>query len=340
MEGSQQVALARYVIKNWKKIEDSALTQYCATEFLDGAKLRDKLLSLLDYWDFEGKVETYAYQQHVSYYIYEIGNSSQICSQANATDYASTNQWPAAFTNMTIDMFDGVYVGIGMKLPVDKLEKYNPLQIAIKSWRLVYLYYWVSFCTLIACSIVFLLLIRRHRVDAFDFVSIGARLLVLAVGGALIALIANENALYTFLSSPAVLPVCLVLIFLVLCFDKLSATFCNWHLLKSGQPYAKEYDEDHHGHGHEHEHVEHAQHASGHSHHDSMALDHRKSAAWSMHSDMQPLTATGTEYYGAEQQSYAMTPLMSPPSLTSPPPAGGHAPGGYMPISNTQNYGA
>lgn len=341
VEGSQQVALARYVLKNWQKIDDSIL-QYCTVDNLDGGKLRDALLKLLDYWDFEAKYETYAFQELITNYTYVIGNDTGICSPANATSYIDSGVWPDSIAQVIIDMFDGVYIGLGMKLPVDKLEKSYALDIAIKSWKLVYLYYWTSFAVLIGSSIIFLILIRRHKSDLFDWVSIGFRVVVLVIGGALIGLIANKNALYAYLRSWAVLPTCLILLFLILVFDKASAAFCNWQLRRSGQAYAKEYEEHGHGHGHGEAH-EHSAHASGVAlGPDSMAYD-RKSTTWTVVSaDRQPLTQN-TEYHGAEH-GYAMTP-MSPP-LQSPPMQspghviGGHAPGGYMPVSNTQNYGA
>lgn len=345
VEGSQQVALARYVLKNWEKI-DTSIEKYCMIENLDGSKLRDKLMELLDYWYFTSKTETQPFQYITEKTIYQIGNTTNICSKANATDYLAAGTIPTLFYNMSIDMFDGVYVGLGMKLPADKLEKHTASEIALKSWKLVYLYYWVSFCILMACSLAFLVLIRRHRRDLFDFVSIGSRTLSLIIGAILCAMITNEVGLYQFLRSPAVLPVCLSLIFLVLCFDKLSAVFCNWHLLHSGERYAKEHEEHghHEGHGDAHEHAEHA---SG-SSHGTARHDKRKSAAWSIRGesadeDTLPLTrnAASTEYYGAEQGSYPMAPMMSPPMLSPPATtAHGATPGGYMPVSSSQNYGA
>ena len=337
VEGSQQVALARYVIKNWHKI-DSSMDKYCLEENLDGAKLRDKLLELLNYWSFTSKTETLTFQAITEEAIWKIGNSTGICSKENATKHLEEKSIPTPFYNMSIDMFDGVYVGLGMKLPADKLEKQTAYEIALKSWKLVYMYYWVSFCMLIACSVLFLILIRRHRHDLFDFVSIGTRMFALIIGAILCALIGNEIGLYQFLGSPAVLPVCLSLIFIILCCDKLSAEFCNRRLLRSGQPYAKEYEEHGHSHGDAHEHAEHA---SGHSPHASASLDHRKSAAWSIHpdsmsEDTQPLTkhAVGTEYYGAETGGYPLTPLMTTP------PATDKRPGGYMPVRSSQDHGA
>ncbi|KAF1949213.1 hypothetical protein CC80DRAFT_497674 [Byssothecium circinans] len=338
VEGSQQVALARYVIKNWEKIENSH-TKYCLEENLDGSKLRDKLLSLVDYWDFTAKFETYAIQEYTTDIVYQIGNSTDICSATNVTTYSKSGDWPLEFVNMTQQLFDGVYIGLGMKLPVSKLEYETPQEIAIKSWKIVFVYYWASFCLLIACLLIFLVLIRRHRADVFDFVSIGSRAMALAVGAAMITLVANDGALYSFLRGPAVLPACLSLLFLVLFFDKLSAAFANHQLLKSGKPYALEHVEHHHdrsssGSSHvEHGHVENVSDHHGHS--DSLA-SHRKSATWSLSEDTIPLTqAVG----GEDRGSYAMTPMMSPPILSpNQPVAGGvvHQ-NGYTPV---QNYGA
>jgi hypothetical protein len=307
-------------------------------------------LKLLDYWNFEAKFETYEYQRATEDIIYKIGNDTNICSAANATTYRADNNWPKDFASMTQHMFDGVYIGLGMKLPVSKLEKETAQEIAIKSWKIVFIYYWSSFVLLITCSIVFLVLIRRHRSDIFDYVSIGSRIIAVVVGGALLGLVANYDALYSFIRSPAVMPVCLSLLLLILIFDKLSATFANYQLKKSGEPYALEFEEEHHhgggGDAHEDAHG-HATHVSGHRH-DDLLTSLRKSVAWSTHdSDMIPLTAPeSTEYHhGEEHTSYAMGPLMSPP-LVNVSAAGavhhsGSAPvsshGGYAPVSN---YGA
>ncbi|KAF2741190.1 hypothetical protein EJ04DRAFT_507599 [Polyplosphaeria fusca] len=344
VEGSQQVALARYVLKNYIKIEKS-IVDYCVNQNLDGAKLRDSLYKLVDYWQFDSKIETYGFAEYIGEIVDQVGNSTGICSPANATEYSNTGEWPFEFYNITMSMFDGVFQGLGMKLPIDKLEMSNASEIAVKSWKIVYLYYWISFCLLIATLIIFLFLIRRHKADLFDFVSVIARLVALIIGGILIALVANQEALFTFIGSPGVLPTCLALLFLILVFDKISAVFCNWRLLKSGQPYALEREEhEHHegghGHGEAHEHA----HASGHAHHDSMA-SHRKSARWSTYSDTEPLT--GATSYEGGGQAYVMSPLMSPPMMSPPvpspnplAPSPSHAPGGYMPVSGGQNYGA
>lgn len=353
VEGSQQLALARYVIKNAYKVTDT-IEQHCLVEHLDGQKLFDSLKKLLHYFELDEKVETKAYYEVVELAIERIGNATGICSPANATNYDNMAGWPDDFLLVDQGISNAVYVGLGMKIPVSKLEEYLPIEVAIKGWRLVYMYYWSSFCVLIACLIVFLLLIRRHKADLFDFTSIIMRSLVLGVGAALVSLIANKERLYDALGSPMLLPICVILLLLILCVDKLSCVWCNWRLKKSGQPYAVETEHEHgghesHGHGEIHETAKEP--LRGMSHHDSPNLeDGRKSAHYSMYSDTTPLTAASTEYHNG-QHDYAMQPLMSPPLMSPPlmspdpvtpfgPPSQAHGPGGYHSVSSGQNFGA
>jgi hypothetical protein len=249
-------------------------------------------------------------------------------------------------------MSNGIYVGLGMKLPATKLEKFEPLEIAIEGWELVYMYFWSCFCVLIICLIIFLLLIRRHKADLFDFTSIISRCLVLGVSGALLALFADKVRLFGALGTPALLPICVVLMFLILVSDKVSALWCNWRLKKSGQPYALEVEEHEHGHGGGHDEPTHGEvhevtPLKGHGHSDSVNLeDARKSAHYSMYTDVTPMSAMSTEYSNG-QEGYPMMspPLVSPPLMSPDPTTPGlgakpTGPGGYMPVSSGQNFGA
>jgi hypothetical protein len=350
VEGSQQVALARYVAKNTRKVTTSIL-QYCQTDHLDGQKLQDKLQSLLEYFELDSKVETKSFYTQAEWAIWNVGNATNICSQQNTTEYNmgedDDGTWPGALKNVSHLLNNGLYTGLGMKIPVDKLENYSPLEVGLKGFELVYLYFWSSFCLLLISLIIFLFLIRRHKADLFDFTSVISRCLTLGVGAAMLALMSNTVQLHAVIESPALLPICVVFLFLILVSDKLSSLYCNWQLRKSGQPYALEYEE--HGH-HGHEHKPHgSMHETGHAPHDA-GLEHMdKAARWSMHpEDTVPLTTQNTEYH-SPHQSYAMeplmhSPLMSPPMLSPDPPGNqghvGHAPGGYVAVSSGQNYGA
>jgi hypothetical protein len=235
-----------------------------------------------------------------------------------------------------------MYTGLGMKLPADKLAKHSPLEVGLEGWKLVYMYYWSSFCLLVACLIIFLFLIRRHKADLFDFTSIISRSVVLCVGAAMLALMADDKRLYAAIQSPALLPICVVLLFLVMVTDKLSVLYCNSQLKKSGRPFASEYEG--HGHGHERAHsspesIHETGALRGHTPHGSLSdLESiRKASRWSMRpEDTIPLTAVSTEYT-SPHRGYAMEPLTRPGT----PDAASQrdSPLGYAPVSTGQNYG-
>lgn len=127
-------------------------------------------------------------------------------------------------------------------MPIKKLEAFfDPLEIAEKSWRLTYLYFWSYSCALVLSLIVFLFLIRRPKVDLFDFVSVITRCLALGAGTASLAMIGNRENLYNLFNLVLILPLAVAYLSVVLCCDKLASVWCNRQLYKSGQPYAIEH---------------------------------------------------------------------------------------------------
>lgn len=335
-----------------KNVEKGAqdLHSICARN-LDGAQLRDSLIQFADYFKFDKKLDTYPYYYDIHHHIENIGNATAICSPQNATSYAA-GSWPEDFAWIENAIQNGVYAGTGVKMPIAKLKAlYEPIEIAEKSWWLTYMYFWSCFCGLIFSLIVFLLLIRRHRVDAFDIVSIITRCLVLAAGGAALAVLAAPQRLVSLLNSPAILPMAVVLLLFVLCGDKIAALWCNWRVTRSGEPYALEYEEDHHHHHHSQHGPAHEEHGEirmlgdtphgGNLHYGRPDLKHlhRKSAGWSISADAVDLANENTEYSAhryshVTQGSLADGPLLSP-SLRSPsPPRSGSRSGGYLPVAH------
>lgn len=303
VEGSQQVALARYVLKSVEK-GSKGLVDICLKQNLDGKKLQDALYKLTDKYQFNTKLETYNYYYEIVHHIDFIGNATGICSKQNATSYGSTisHDWPEDFWWIDNAIQNGVYSGLGVKMPIKKLEAFKePIEIAEQSWWLTYMYFWSCFCALILSLIVFLLLIRRHKADVFDFVSIIIRCLVLGTGGAALAILSNRTRLVDILNSPAILPMAVVLMFIVLCSDKLASIWCNWRLVKSGEPYALEYEEEHHHHGGGHE--EHGEaHMTGDEEHGNVhhgrpkLKSNRSSARWSTNVGLVDMVKEETAY--------------------------------------------
>lgn len=359
VEGSQQLALARYIINNTNKAS-AKITEYCQIENLDGEKLQEKLEYLLDYYELDSKLETRGFFYEAQSAIWKIGNTTDICSSKNSAGYTfgdaeKDSTWPGAFKDFTYAISNGMYTGLGMKLPVDKLEEHSPLEVGLSAWKLVYLYFWSSFCLLALCLIIFLFLIRRHKADLFDYTSVISRMSAVFVGAAMLALMADDAKIYAAIESPAILPICVVLLFLVLVIDKLSCLWCNAQLKKSGKPYALEVDD--HGHGHDHDHGAHTTvHDTGAVYNNvpqDTAVDAHnemlKASRWSLHpEDMKPLTAYSSAYstshHSIAMESLRSTPGASPP-LLSPEPGTrqehmGVTSAGYAPVSTDPSHSA
>lgn len=298
----------------------NTVSDSCRLSHLDGAKLRDTLLKLIDYYELDSKLETIDYRESALDSAYKLGNSTGICSTQKVATYdPNTRSLPEDFYNVMDQLTNGLFTGLGMKLPVDKLKKLQPFEIAHDSWSTVYMYYWSCFCLMIICFIIFLILIRRHKADMFDYVSITIRGLVVGAGVAMLGLMASPRRMYDFIASPAILPTCISLLFVILVCDKLTSVWCNHKLKKSGEPFALEHHEEHHiGHaGHEEE---------DHGHVNMERLSHsgsdveqlHKTAHWSAHEDVE----AGHELH------------MLHGNMTSPPPPNEKALGAYMPVSS------
>jgi hypothetical protein len=173
--------------------------------------------------------------------------------------------------------------------------------------------------------------------DMFHRVALLDRVIILLISAALLALSANKDLMYDIMTTPAILPVAVVLLYLIIVFDRFGAWMANKRNRKSGDPLTGA--EDGHAHGHAHGHKEeHDSHP--HSAADKQSLIVSESSV--------PAPPHPEEYnsgaYG--MQSYAPDmPNYHPPSPTPPGSVGGHPPvmaynpGGYAPVQNGNYVG-
>jgi len=314
VEGSQQLALARYVQRNSLRVRQH-IDQLCKVEHLDGKALSSSLLTFLKKFKLEGSITTDDYDNAVKSAIYQIGNTTNICSAEKSKHYgwysnSDENSWPQEFIDINYGISNGIFTGLGQKIPSEKLATLSPLDIAIKAWKIVYLYYWSCFIAIIACSIIFLVLIRRHRADMFDYASIISRCIALIVAGAMIALYHDKTVLYGALKSPMLLPICVILLFLILVIDKVTSVWSNTSLQKSGEPYVLEEGEEHGhdgGHGEAHEVVHRGLVSKGPA---GGLARVAKQSRWSAHGKMLPLGSVdlGRARSPAADHGYASVP--------------------------------
>lgn len=86
--------MARYILKSAAR-STADLHKICSQN-LDGAKLRDALTKMVDYYQFKTKLDTSRYYDDIMILVYNIKNETDICSPENLTSY-SDESWPYEF---------------------------------------------------------------------------------------------------------------------------------------------------------------------------------------------------------------------------------------------------
>ncbi|KAL2131420.1 hypothetical protein VTI74DRAFT_5131 [Chaetomium olivicolor] len=245
VEGAQQIALARYVTNGITNFERS-LVQYCFKDHLDGNALAAKLTASVKYLQLDKKLNSLVYLSSIQSDIDQIGATKGICGPRVTGN--SGDDFPDLFLSLYANVTAAMYSALGVSIPLDR----NVLLVMLESWKLVYRYFWSAFLMLVACFLVVMVLIRTTKIDAFDYVAFFDRAVVIVVAASLLGLSASHDIMYRFMESPALLPVAVGLLYMIIMFDRFGAWIANKRNRKSGDELIG--GEDGHGHGHEHGH--------------------------------------------------------------------------------------
>lgn len=146
LEGSQQIAIARYIFKTFMKLEKDIHT-FCVMQNLDGVALRDSIISAIKSLKLEDKLESKEQAALAFQEVYAVTNITGICSVANTQNLPPLSSFPADFNEIMIDVFGALFQSTGIKLP----SRIDPAQLAKSTFLTVYIYYWVSICLTVIC---------------------------------------------------------------------------------------------------------------------------------------------------------------------------------------------
>lgn len=345
-EGAQQLALARYVAKSTTQFEQS-IEQYCLVEHLDGDALVAKLTASIKYLQLDKKLTSLIFVDEINQDIAAIGNTPGICGSS----VASINDWPEEILRFYKHTAAALYSALGLSMPLDK----DVIAIMVESWKLIYRYFWSAFLILIGCFLVVMILIRTTKVDAFDYVSLTTRFFILIGGGVILGLSASPNIMYNLLGSPAMLPIAVIMLYLIIMMDRIGAWIANRRNAKSGDELiGGDHGHGHHDHGHDHDH--HDPGARGITEKHRLKVSTTRAGARPRHgrsrSTSMPYSPPPANTW-VEETSYGS--VETPPLYAAPrmydapqPPApvseqalmdARYAPTGYMPVLNDQYTG-
>jgi hypothetical protein len=239
VEGSQQITLARYVLKSWTKVLND-VSYYCAELGYEGDQLVNVLNETISYFQLDSKVETLGQLYTIDEDLIAVGKEKGMCIPENFVG----DKYPESLIKLEFDVLGGIFQSLGMKLPEGK----DPASVAVRSWKVVYIYYWSSILVLLACLMVCLCLIRKgNKADIFDWFAMIARGLGIAVSVAFLAVAAKFEPLYNLLYTPAIVPTVSSMFFGILLIDYIGRWLSNRRLHRSGVVV-----DDDHGHVDEH----------------------------------------------------------------------------------------
>jgi hypothetical protein len=328
VEGAQQVALARYISRGILKFE-SSLVQYCFTEHLDGPAMTVKLDAAIKYLQLDKKAASLLFMDRINAAVDVIGATPGVCGPA--VTGTGIEQLPYPLVDLFANVMAAMYSALGLSIPTDQ----NILLIMIESWKLVYRYFWAAFLMLIGCFLIGIIHARTTKMDIFHHVAHLDRIVVILISAALLGLSAKKDLMYDIMTTPAILPVAVVLLYLIIIFDRFGAWMANKRNRRSGDPLTGAEDGHAHGHGHKEEHDSHL-----HSAADKQSLIVSETSV--------PAPPHPEEYSGGAygMQSYAPNmPNYYPPEPSPPAAAGGQAPGmaynrgAYAPVQNAHYIG-
>jgi len=189
----------------------------------------------------------------------------------------------------------------------------------------VYIYYWASMLVLVLVMTMLLYLIRKHRADVFEWISMISRAIVFVICALFLAVAASDDILYGMISTTALVPTVMGLLFLLNVLDRSGKVLANWRLNRTGEDYVDESlehghaSEDHAGSGQSH----HSGHVHGHKHVSSdyalLANDKKSNSDFSAHL-LSPLQASTDAHQNGP--TTPPIPLYSMPSA----PIGSYSP--------------
>ncbi|EON64006.1 hypothetical protein W97_03236 [Coniosporium apollinis CBS 100218] len=218
VEGSQQIALARYVFKNIDQFRADIYIA-CAEQRLEGKMLVDALTKAVDNFQLDKKVESQAQVAVIKKSITALGAQAGICSGATVSTFDTRKDVIPGFGNVMRDLIGGLFQANGAKLP----NGTEPAELAINSFTTVYIYFWCSVLVVIACFLSFIWLTRHHgrRTDIFDRFAIGGRTTMLLLSTAFIVLFRQQDFMYYFIENGSLLPAFVGMLFTIVCCDRL-----------------------------------------------------------------------------------------------------------------------
>jgi hypothetical protein len=192
----------------------------CLHKHLDGKVLGDKLMRLVDAYDFGVLHPTADQYIRMREAVFEIGNIPGICSVQNTLGKSTvfdpiTEAYPR-FKELLYHFATALFISDGAE-EISASSAQDAFALMERSIVTIYLYYWSSVLAMLFTVILLYMLNRRKGNDLAYYCSIAGRCIMAVFTVVLVALYSDTSAWTSFITSRAMLPtLCGILSFVVL----------------------------------------------------------------------------------------------------------------------------
>ncbi|KAF2466476.1 uncharacterized protein BDR25DRAFT_237244 [Lindgomyces ingoldianus] len=227
VEGSQQMALARYVLMQSNAF-NYTIFKNCMDLHLDGAALVEILGKEIKPFKFDKKAESSRFASNIQTQLYTIGNSTGICTSTDIPEFMEMYK-TGTFPGPLVNLYDSVLSALYSSVSITKPKDMEVVETAYNAWQVVYNYYWTSTALIFCCLVVFHVIMRRDiRSDVYHLFAIAARMLAAFIPLSFIIAAARNHAwMYVFIGSAAVIPCVMCLHLAIVLGDRLSGIWAN-----------------------------------------------------------------------------------------------------------------
>lgn len=242
VEGSQQLAQARYIYYTTRLLIDNAYYA-CVGQHLDGQALATNLTKNIDYFKINESAQGGAALPLVWEQVYYLGNATGVCSEYNISRATGSD---FRGVPLTFSAFFGRAIGAmfqSFNLDIPSEDKTPGVQTALNSWLVVYTYFWSAIILLLVCYTITALLAEADEVGhwrnpvRYLGISVLARAAMIVLAAVLLGVGLREGGYYVwiqvYVASSWVLPTVVLALWIICLSDRAEKMWMNRKTKKS-----------------------------------------------------------------------------------------------------------
>lgn len=226
VEGSQHLTQARYIYSSAEQLF-SMVWYGCVGQHLDGQSLTTNLTKSIEYFKINESARGTLALNFVSREIDKLGDNSGVCSPSNTTDLNVPYRGiPLTFEAFLDQSISAMVQALEIDIPPE--GKVHTINIALRSWIVVYTYFWSAIILLLVCYTITSLLAdgnKHHWRNPGRYASLSILSRVFMIVLAMVMLILGSRSdmfIQHYIASSWILPTVVLTLWIVCLSDRAS----------------------------------------------------------------------------------------------------------------------